>query len=63
MDAETKNAQMGAERAFLTKLFQAAVAGDYCKVQTSAEEYAASHEGVTVSDVLSQFKDGNKRTT
>eukprot|EP00978_Attheya_sp_CCMP212_P000889 scaffold1906_cov33-Attheya_sp.AAC.1 len=61
LTAETQASKMSEERAFLTKLLEAALRGEGEKVKTVSQEYAASHN-ITPHEVLSQFKDGHKRT-
>lgn len=58
---EEKNARMGAERAVLKSLLEAAVAGDFVQIQTVTEDYLKKNMDVSVIDVMSQFKDAQKR--
>ena len=59
---EEKNSTMSAERAFLTKLLESALHGNFEKLRQTVDEYCLKHEGITPTDVLSQFRDGQKRT-
>jgi tetratricopeptide (TPR) repeat protein len=73
LSAEQKNAAMNAERTFLTRTFQAALDGDFETLRTQVESYQHDHGSSSSSssaapallsfvDILSQFRDGNKRT-
>lgn len=62
MSAKERNAKMSAERAFLSELLDTSLRGDAAKVRRLVEDYSSSHPGVSCGEVLSQFKDGNKRT-
>lgn len=59
---EEKNSAMGAERAFLKTLLESAVDGDFERLKSCVDEYCLKNEGVSASEVLTQFKDGKKRT-
>jgi len=52
---------MSQERQFLSQLLESALSGDTAKVKSLTGTYAARHS-LSLLDVLSQFKDGNKRT-
>jgi|UPI000581AAAC ankyrin repeat protein len=62
LSAEQKSAKMSEERAFLTKLLEAALKGDFEGLETSVKGYCRQHDNVHPSEVLLQFKDGKKRT-
>ena len=59
--AEAKNAKMSQERKFISNLFEESLNGNGPEVKKLVSEYAKKHK-TTCYDVLSQFKDGNKRT-
>ena len=62
LSAEQKNSHMNHERTVLTKLIQAASGGNYTGVQTVVQQYIQQHTDLSIVDVISQFRDGNKRT-
>lgn len=62
LTAEQKNSRMTEERAVLTKLLEAALAGNFEEVKNQVEKYLRENIDMSVSDVLQQFKDGQKRT-
>jgi ankyrin repeat protein len=81
LSPEQQNARMSAERAVLTALLQAAVAGDFGTLQSVTLDYIRHHPEdaavqqpqtksknpctttqLSVADVLTQFKDAQKRT-
>jgi ankyrin repeat protein len=62
LSAEDKHARMGQERAFLTKLLESALQGDFDRLKTAVEDYCRQHSSVTETDVLTQFRDGTRRT-
>jgi ankyrin repeat protein len=62
MSAEEKNARMTEERAFLTKLLESSLQGDFDTVKQHVQDYRGKHPAVSEQEVLSQFKDGKKRT-
>lgn len=62
LTAEEKNAKMGTERAFLTKLLESALQGDFEKTKAAVQEYCQHHDNITATDVLTQFRDGKRRT-
>jgi len=53
---------MSAERAFLTRLLESALKGDFLQLKTAVEDYCRQHDDITATDVLTQFKDGKRRT-
>lgn len=61
MTPEMQSARMSEERAFLTKLFEAALQGEGEKVKQLVTKYSTEHN-VPPHEVLSQFKDGHRRT-
>jgi ankyrin repeat protein len=61
LTAEMQNAKMSEERAFLTNLMESALAGKGPVVQRLLLEYSIEHQ-IPTHQVLSQFKDGSKRT-
>jgi len=62
MTAEEKSARMSQERKFLTKLLESSLQGDFDTVKQHVQEYRGQHPNVSEQEVLSQFKDGKKRT-
>lgn len=62
LSAEQKNSHMNHERTVLTNLIQAAKNGNYTALQNTIQLYLQQHNDLTTVDVLSQFRDGNKRT-
>jgi len=61
MTATEQNDLMSRERAFLTKMFEAAWNGEGAKVKQLVEDYSTKHN-IPPSEVLSQFQDGQGRT-
>ena len=61
LTAEQKNAEMSSERAFLARLFQASI-DSFEALEKAVDEYTRQHLDVSAIDVLTQFKDANKRT-
>lgn len=59
-NATAQNAKMNQERTFLSSLLSSALDGDGTKVKSLTSNYAKEHK-LTCMEVLSQFKDGNKR--
>lgn len=59
---EEKNAKMSAERAFLTQLLSAAGEGSFDRLSAALDDYARQHIGMDRVEILTQFKDGHKRT-
>lgn len=62
LTAEEKSAKMSEERAFLTKFLESALMGDAKTLETCVTEYLRKHLDVSPLEVLTQFKDGQKRT-
>jgi tetratricopeptide (TPR) repeat protein len=75
LSAEQKNAAiMNTERTFLTRTFQAALDGDFDTLRTQVESYQQQQQdqdqdqdatmvySLSHVDIVSQFRDGNKRT-
>jgi ankyrin repeat protein len=62
LSAEEKNACMSQERAFLTKLLESALQGEFEKLKTTVDDYCRQHVNVSATDVLTQFRDGTQRT-
>jgi ankyrin repeat protein len=62
LTAEEKSAKMSTERAFLTKFLESALMGDASTLQTCVTDYLRQHIDVSPLEVLTQFKDGQKRT-
>jgi ankyrin repeat protein len=62
LSAEQKNSQMNQERTVLTNLIQAARNGNYIELQNVIHQYLRQHMDLSIVDVISQFRDGNKRT-
>jgi ankyrin repeat protein len=61
MTPEMQSAQLSEERSFLTKLFEAALRGEGEQVKKLVTTYSTEHN-VPPQEVLSQFKDGSRRT-
>lgn len=62
LSPEEQTARLSAERAVLTALLQAAVAGDFAALQRVADAYVQKHGDLTAAAVLTQFKDAQRRT-
>lgn len=62
LNAKQQNARMGAERTVLTELLEAAVRGDFRTIQSTADNYISQNIDLSITDVVSQFKDAHKRT-
>jgi ankyrin repeat protein len=62
LSAEQKNSQMNHERTVLTNLIQAASSGNFIGLQNVVQQYLQQHIDLSIVDVISQFRDGNKRT-
>ena len=62
LSAEQKNSHMNHERTVLTNLIQAASNGNYTALENAIQQYLKQHIDLSIVDVLSQFRDGNKRT-
>jgi ankyrin repeat protein len=62
LTAEEKSAKLSEERAFLTKFLESALMGDASTLETCVTDYLRQHIDVSPLEVLSQFKDGQKRT-
>lgn len=62
LNAEQQNARMSAERTVLTSLLEAAVRGDFSTIQSTVENYKSTNMDLSIMDIVSQFKDAQKRT-
>lgn len=58
---EDKNARMGEERAFLTKLLESSINGDFPALKNHVEGKLKEKAGVSKKEILTEYKDGNKR--
>lgn len=56
------NAKMVAERTFLTKLLEAALAGDFEDLKKQVGNYRRENGDMAASEIMEQFKDGMQRT-
>ena len=62
LSAEQKNSHMNHERTVLTNLIQAASDGDFERLHKVVQQYLQQHIDLSIVDVVSQFRDANKRT-
>jgi len=67
LSPDEQNRRMAEERAVLTRLFESAVRGDFESLRDATDSYRTasgtpSSPSYSASDVLMQFRDGNRRT-